>query len=144
MRGAKPKPLELKVVDGNPGRRPLPGPDPSVNPLGYAPRGFTKEQRRAWNQVRRECSWLREADRMLVESFCRAWEQMVVVGPELTAAVLAEADPRRITALQRVVDRARDACLRMMAEMGATATSRARVRKQGEKPGKDPAERYFV
>ena len=43
-----------------------------------------------------------------------------------------------------MLEQARTACLRMMAEMGATASSRARVKGFGGGDRReDPAERYF-
>ncbi len=142
--GRKPKPRELRVIDGNPGRRPLPLPDPSTEPLGRAPQGLSEVERATWARVRRECPWLRKADRMLVETYCRAWFQMVVADRRLVRTVLADGDTDRIAALQKMLDRARDAALRMMAEMGATATSRARVRGCVSHEADDPAERFFA
>ena len=143
-RGRKPKPRELRVVEGNPGKRPLPPPDPSAEPLGNAPRNLSEVERATWARVRRDCPWLRRADRMLVETYCRSWFQMVVADRRLMRAVLADRDPSTIAALQKMLDRARDACLRMMAEMGATATSRARVQGGQRMAQDDPASKYFA
>ncbi len=144
-RGPKPKPLALKVVEGNPGKRRLPPPDPSTAPLGKPPSELTQVERAMWRRVARECPWLRKADRMLVETYCRAWIQMVVADRKLVQAVVVDADRSTLTPLQRMLDQARNACLRMMAEMGATASSRARVEGFGRTdPSADPAQQYFA
>ena len=143
-RGRKPKPAELRIVEGNPGRRPLPVKDPSEQPLGTAPSELHEIERAAWRRVRRECPWLKRADRMLVEMFCRSWMQMVTADRRLVDAVNSGGDESEMRPLQRMLEQARTACLRMMAEMGATASSRARVKGFGDGDRReDPAERYF-
>ena len=147
VRGRKPKPLELRVADGNPGKRPLPEPDPSTDPLGYPPRGMVASQKKIWKEVSKQCSWLRSADRKAMELLCRAWVQMETTGVRITNLVVSqkpftEDDIKLLTVLERTHSRARDFCLRMLAELGATATTRARV--VHPKPKEDPAERYFA
>ena len=41
--------------------------NPKVDPLGPAPRGFTKEQREAWASFQSEMPWLGKSDRVVVE-----------------------------------------------------------------------------
>ena len=146
MRGRKPKPFDVRVVDGTRRKRPKQEPDPAKGPLGYAPTGMTKIERGAWNMVRRECPWLRRADRTLIQIFCRSWYAMVLVDRRQARLILSNQHPdmKEIAVYQRVIEQNRAACLRMMAEMGATPTSRARVSAYGKEPDAvSPAEKYF-
>ena len=147
MRGRKPKPRVLKLLEGNPGKRPLPPPDPSDRLLGRAPRGLTEQERETWRQVARECPWLRRADRALVELFCRSWMQLTVADRRLVTLVVKGGDLQMMAGLQKMVDHARASCLRMLAEMGATAASRARVlggTGASSSQGDDLARKYFA
>ena len=127
MRGRKPKLRVVRELEGNPGKRPLPPKDPSEQTLGRAPHGLTEGERETWRRVARECPWLRRADRALVELFCRSWLQLTVADRRLVTLVMQEGDLQTLAGLQKMADHARAACLRMLAEMGATAASRARV-----------------
>ena len=127
MRGRKPKLRVVRELEGNPGKRPLPPKDPSDQALGRAPQGLTSEERETWRRVARECPWLRRADRALVELFSRSWLQLTVADRRLVTLVVKGGDLHALDGLQRMVNQARASCLRMLAEMGATATSRARV-----------------
>ena len=146
MRGRKPKLRVVRELEGNPGKRPLPPPDPSEQPLGREPQGLTDGERATWRKVARECPWLRRADRVLVELFCRSWLQLTVADRRLVKLVAEGGDLQMIAALQKMVDHARASCLRMLAEMGATAASRARVLGAGvsSSKGDDLARKYFA
>ena len=146
MRGRKPKPRVLKLLEGNPGKRPLPPPDPSDRLLGRAPQGLTEGERETWRRVARECPWLRRADRALVELFCRSWLQLTVADRRLVTLVVEGGDLQMMAGLQKMVDHARASCLRMLAEMGATAASRARVLSAGGavREGDPVARKYFA
>ena len=77
------------------------------------------------------------ADRKLVD---------LVIGDESDPELMTihdEGAPQLMTILQRMLDHARNSCLRMMAEMGMTATSRARVLDIVSDEEEDPAAKYF-
>ena len=146
MRGRKPKLRVVSELEGNPGKRPLPPPDPSDQALGRAPQGLTEQERATWRRVVRECPWLRRADRVLVELFCRSWLQLTVADRRLVTLVVEGGDLQMMAGLQKMVDHARASCLRMLAELGATASSRARVLSAGGAAREgDPVDRkYFA
>ena len=145
MRGRKPKPRVLKLLEGNPGKRPLPPPDPSDQALGRSPQGLTEQERATWRRVARDCPWLRRADRTLVELFCRSWLQLTVADRRLVKLVAEGGGP--LADLEKLVSHARASCLRMLAELGATAASRARVLGGTgalSSQGDDLARKYFA
>lgn len=49
MRGRKPKPAHLRMIEGNPGKRPLPRNEPQVTgDLRDPPEWMTEEQQEGW------------------------------------------------------------------------------------------------
>ena len=116
------KVAEATGADGkNPGR--FKGrSSPKVDPLGAAPRGFTKEQREAWAQFADEMPWLGKSDRTVVE-----------VASRLRAAMTA--DP--------LFPMAGFAQLRMcLSSMGGTPSDRTKVPAPNEEEA-DPSDEYL-
>ena len=97
-------------------------------------------------RVRSHAPKPRRADRALVEVFCRSWLQLTVADRRLVTLVVEGGDLQTIAGLQKMVDHARASCLRMLAEMGATAASRARVLSAGggDREGDPVARKYFA
>ena len=146
-RGRKPKPRALRVLEGNPGKRPLPAEDLSANVLGEAPPTLTQKlERDTWTQVRSELWWLREADRSLLEIYCKSWCQMELAHNRILVLLVSDAPSDEYLALQRLMDKSRDTCIRILSEVGGTTTSRVRVSRFGEletKPS-DPVAKYLA
>jgi len=145
-RGPKPKPNVIKLADGNPGRRPLGPEDPCVDPLGLAPQGMQQSERDVWNIVRRECPWLKRADRLLVQDFCRVWVIKRGAETRLIALMIASTDHQMISALERTAVRFGERSTKIMGELGLTPTTRATLSALLEKPKEqtNPKERFFA
>lgn len=159
-RGRKPTPNLVKLMDNNPGKRPIPEVfELSTEPLGLAPDGTPDPERDIWNTIRRECPWLRRADRLLVQDFCRSWilkraaevrlTQLLQHSVRLTGVqldpdehavpiALSEGDDKMLNTLNRMVSTYRHACQTIMSEIGLTPTSRtslAAILDRGETEG---------
>ncbi len=77
MRGAKPKPTVLKLITGNPGRRPLNKgePQPAIA-IPEPPKLLEGEALREWHRltpVMAELGLISELDRALVTAYCQLW-----------------------------------------------------------------------
>ncbi len=146
MAGRKPKPRELRVLEGNPGRRALPPPDISTTPVGEPPPSLGGVEQSIWHTLAAECPWLREADRGLLELFTRSWLTMVVSQRRVVAIMASDApgdgDREMAELAQRAYASSRTDCLRMLAEMGATPATRAKV-SQPSTLDADPSDRFF-
>jgi phage terminase small subunit len=70
IRGRKPKPPHLKLVAGNPGRRPIPdaGPDPGGKPS--MPAWLEGRGAELWREVFSFASWLTVADSYKLAAWC--------------------------------------------------------------------------
>jgi P27 family predicted phage terminase small subunit len=138
MRGRKPKPTALRVIEGNPGKRALNRSEPDAGPLG-APPGDLKgialakwgEMARLWRLV------LTAADRDQLAEYCRleaervqAMEKLAEEGP---IAVTAGGAPVQ-SAWKIILNKCREDMRKIAVEFGGTPASRARVKSNGEPP----------
>jgi P27 family predicted phage terminase small subunit len=151
MRGRRPIPTALKLVSGNPGRRPLPKdePQPEGN-LHEPPEAMSDEQKAEWRYAIENAplGLLRWLDRNLFAQWCiasvdlteaelilrtegkvvnRGGDQRITINPDGTQV-------KTVRSASRVINpwvRARyDAFVRMMkteAELGFSPTSRSRI-----------------
>lgn len=156
MAGRKPTPTHLKLVKGNPGRRPLPAKGkPAERDSPPAPAHLTASARRAWDSVSAmlaRAGVLALVDAMAVELLCEAYADWRAARDELTAfgsnyyqtvnqagGIMHRAHPA--LAVMRDADRRIKAWL---AEFGMTPSARTRidVAPASDEPA-DPAEKYF-
>jgi len=72
MRGKKPKPTALKVLQGNPGKRPLPKNEPVAGGVPTCPSRLSEEAKAAWQRTLEIAHWITEADREVLVTFCEA------------------------------------------------------------------------
>jgi hypothetical protein len=107
--GQRPKPAKLRLVQGNPGKRPINTAEPQSKPLAGPPAAWTGEQQALWRELveAAPASVLMESDRFLIELAARLLAQM---------RSAAEASPGIATQLRQ--------CL---AEMGMSPSSRSRL-----------------
>ena len=80
MRGRKPKPGNLKIIEGNPGKRPL-GEELRPRPLTPTrPEWLLPEAKREWTRIVPELerlSLLTIVDRGALAAYCQAWARAV-------------------------------------------------------------------
>lgn len=126
IRGRKPKPAHLKVVTGNPGRRPIERGEPELfvreEPLAPVKK-LTKAQRALWDRFINKAWWL--ADHDVPKAF-------------MWTCLQAEFDraPSKMAA-------SKVAQLRLVgSELGMDPASRARLG-VGSAPKTDPAAKFF-
>ena len=81
MRGAKPKPTNLKILQGNPGKRPLNKREPKPKLLiPDVPDHLTQSARDEWDRVSRELymlGLLSSIDRSALAGYCQAYSRWV-------------------------------------------------------------------
>lgn len=77
--GQKPKPARLRIVEGNPGHRPVNTAEPDSPPLDLStPDHLTPSEAAAWAEIVEDAPphVLRKADRLLVETTARLLAQV--------------------------------------------------------------------
>lgn len=156
--GTKPKPTQLKLVEGNRGKRPLNRKEPrTVTALPTAPAHLTADALEEWNRV---AHWLHrigllsEVDRAALAAYAQAYGRWVQA--ERAIAKMAEKDQltgglmiktTNGNAIQNpLVGTANKAAADMMryaAEFGMTPSARTRIAAEAPAESDDPAERFF-
>ena len=107
--GQRPKPASLRIIQGNPGKRPINADEPQSAPLAGPPEAWPSEHKAIWFELLQAAPAhvLKQADRFLVELTVRLLAQ-IRANPEVS--------PGLATQLRQ--------CL---AEMGLSPSARSRL-----------------
>lgn len=139
--GRKPKPTALKIIEGNPGRRPLPEFEPRFDPSQPTPPPFLNDDAKVeWGRVSGilyEAGVLTEIDRSVLAAYCQAygvWAQAErEIGKLQDASVLngllmKTKDGNFIQQpLLGIANKARADAIKFASEFGMGPSSRARM-----------------
>jgi P27 family predicted phage terminase small subunit len=154
MKGRKPTPTHLKLVKGNPGRRPLNESEPTPRrERPGAPAHISDKAREAWGYVSGlldRIGVLTEVDAIALEMLCEAYADYIAACAALKAfgsnyyqtvsnegSVMHRAHPA--VAVKQDADRRIKS---WVAEFGMTPSARTRVKVDGEQEA-DSADRFF-
>ncbi|CAJ2878554.1 P27 family phage terminase small subunit [Burkholderia pseudomallei] len=146
MRGRKPTPTALKLVRGNPGKRPLNDAEPSPPAVSdmECPHWLSAAAKPHWpaiaDQLHR-AGLLTDIDHTALGLYCEAFARWVDANEKVVklGAVVKSAHGYPIPSpYLQVANQAYAQLTRMLAEFGMTPSSRSRV--TAKKP--DPAEQY--
>src|SRR5688572_8892567 len=136
MRGRKPKPTVLKLIEGNPGKRRLNDREP-VPPDGMPdpPEFLDAEARAEWDrtsQVLTEMGLLTKADRSALAAYCVAYSRWVQAEAQVAKYGTIVKSPEKGFPMKSpyltVADQALEAMRKLMVEFGLTPSSRSRIR----------------
>ena len=158
MRGRKPTPTHLKLVNGNPGKRKLNGNEPSPEiSKPMPPEHISDEAKIEWGRVVDELyavGCLSKIDRAALAAYCQAYARWLQA--ERAIAEMAKRDMLtgglmiRTTngnpiqnPLVGTANKAMQDMVRYATEFGMTPSARSRVNSEGQKQ-KDPSERFFA
>ena len=132
--GPPPTPTHLKVLRGNPGKRPINKKEPKV-PRGTPrkPSHISDEASREWRRILpilRRSGILHTLDRACIAGYCQAWGRWVEAEEELktTGAIILSPNGFPVQSpYLAVANRAQRQMRMFMSEMGMTPASRTRV-----------------
>jgi P27 family predicted phage terminase small subunit len=152
MRGRKPKPSYLKILAGNPGRRPLNNREPQpTRKTPACPGHLDREARIEWRRICKELDkvgLLTLVDRAVVAGYCQAWSRWVRAENMLreSGEVLESAEGGRYqNPWLAVANKALEQVHKFSALLGLDPSSRSRLKASPSAPANDdPAERYFA
>lgn len=156
MKGRKPTPSHLKLVKGNPGRRPMNAQEPKPSrSRPSAPAHMSDKARETWGYVSGlldRMGILTDIDAVAVEVLCEAYADFLAARAMLKAfgsnyyTTINEAGSEMHRVHPAVAD-VKDADRRIrawLAEFGMTPSARSRVKTNGEEDDQaDPAAAYF-
>jgi P27 family predicted phage terminase small subunit len=134
MRGRRPKPTRLKLLTGNPGKRPLnerePEPEPSVPDC---PPELGAVARREWDRLVVELGKLRiltNLDRAALASYCGAyalWAEAMEQIQKYGAMVKSPSGYPQQSPYLAIANRQAEIMMRIASEFGFTPASRSRI-----------------
>lgn len=134
MRGRKPKPTFLRVVEGNPGRRPLNKREPKPSrDLAAAPADLTDTQKLIWNDAiaSAPAGLLKQLDQSVLRVWVVACDIHVRATMALEKTGLVTLSPDRGVEMQSpylaIVNKQAAIMMKAAAELGFSPSSRSRV-----------------
>ncbi len=144
MRGRKPKPTRLKILEGNPGRRPVNGQEPRPpGGLPSCPAHLSPSAKAEWKRLAgslNRIGMLTEIDRAAMAAYCQAYgrwveaERKLAETPALLKTPAGYVQPSPWIA---IANKQLELMAKFMAELGLTPSSRSRLAIQvpaGPKP----------
>lgn len=143
MPGRKPKPTQLKLVAGNPGKRALPKKEPKAQKAIdlMPPLNLSEAARAHWHQVALQLSAagiLTELDCHALALYCEAFARWVSATQKLRVdglVITSESGYACQSPYLPIANKAFDQMLKLMAEFGMTPSSRSRVEVPEKPPG---------
>ena len=142
MAGRRPKPTALKVLQGNPGKRPLPENEPKPDVPARVPAPpphLSEEAAREWRRTGKKLlrlGLLTDLDKAEFAIYCQSWGRLVEAEEALRRHGPIVMTPNRMPILSpylSIANKAIDQVQRAAASFGMSPSSRAKVT-SGEKP----------
>lgn len=134
MRGRKPKPTSLKLLQGNPGKRPINGREPQPpSSLPTCPSHLSPTAKAEWKRLAKvlnEIGVLTQVDRTVMAAYCQAYGRWVEAEKKLqeTPAILkTPAGYIQQSPWLSISNKQMELMAKFMAELGLTPASRSRL-----------------
>ena len=153
MKGRKPKPTALRLVEGNREHRPLNNLEPKPPAIApRCPRHLDRQARKIWRlttKVMAEMGTLAVSDQAVIAGFCAQYSRWIKAEERLAASEGPDKEVMQTVNghwIQNpwlgISNRAHDKMVKLAAELGLTPTARTRIRL--DKPaGRSRAERLL-
>ena len=151
MKGRKPKPTLLKMLDGNPGKRPLNEREPVCLPgVPLAPEWLDAEAQAEWHRVipdLSEMGVLSRADRPALAAYCTAWSRWVEAEAMVKKFGTIVKSPEKGFPMKSpylsIADQALETMRKLLVEFGLTPSSRSRIRTLGAADAGDEFDQFL-
>jgi P27 family predicted phage terminase small subunit len=139
MRGRKPKPTEIKRIEGNPGKRPLNDAEPVMDAkLPNAPTHLSAEAQKEWRRIGHDlldAGLMSKIDRAALASYCQSWARWVEAETQLKKHGPIVKSPSGYPIQNpwlSIANKAMAQMLKVLPEFGMTPSSRSRIRIDGQ------------
>ena len=150
--GRKPKPSALKLIEGNPGKRPLPENEPKPEPIApKCPTWLHKDAKKEWKRIAPQLErlgLLTQVDMAALAGYCESWAQYkraIEFIHKHGEVYPIKDDEGRVKYLQQVpqvsiANKALQQVRAFCAEFGLTPSARGRMVVPGAKEQEDEME----
>ena len=152
MRGRKRKPTVLKLVEGNPGKRPLNRNEPQPGPLGEPPplvRGRPSALAK-WNELISQECWgpvVTRADADALEAYCLLYARMAEAEEKIARFGMMVKSPQGFPVQSpyvSIANRCREDMRKIASEFGGLPASRSRLSVKPRSKVEDEPQDYFA
>ena len=145
MTGRKPMPSRLRVLKGNPGKRPINRDEPQPDgELGEPLKHLTQPERIVWKELAQLCYWATESDRpafeLLVVNFAKTRKLRKELDKEKSVVRGTRGLVRNPKAYE--LREAEDRAVRLFSAFGLDPSSRTRIRVPPKNPPVDPLAQF--
>ncbi|PZN08636.1 MAG: phage terminase small subunit P27 family [Bacillota bacterium] len=149
-RGPPPKPTVLKVLAGNPGKRPLPQNEPKPAPIApKCPSWLDKIAKREWKRVAGELEklgLLTQVDMAALAAYCQAYSRWVQAEETIKReglVVTTESGYQMPHPAVKIAEKSMQLIRAFCIEFGLTPSARARMALPGKKDEADEFEEWL-
>ena len=151
MRGRKPKPTLLKVLEGNPGRRPLNDREPAApDGVPECPEWLDDVAKAEWFRVSKvlfDMHLLSVADQAALTAYCVEYSRWVFAEAQVKQFGMIVKSPEKGFPMKSpyltVANQAREAMLKLAVEFGFTPSSRSRIRVPDDNEAMDEFDQFM-
>lgn len=136
MKGRKPKPTYMKLVEGNPGKRPLNKNEPVVSDIStHAPKHLSEVAKKEWARMVRllGCGVLKATDQATLAMYCQAYGRWVEAEAHIreNGAVVKSPNGYPIqNPYLSVANKAMEQMTKLLPGMGLTPADRSRIQSE--------------
>lgn len=141
MRGRRPKPTMVKLMEGNPGRRPLNPAEPKPAPqVPEAPVELSPAGRAEWDRLAGELAALgmmTNLDRAALAAYCEAyalWSEAITAIRQYGTMVKSPSGYPMQSPYVAIANKQAELMMRIASEFGFTPASRSRIAVPDERP----------
>jgi P27 family predicted phage terminase small subunit len=139
MAGRRPTPTATKILNGNPGKRPINKSEPKFSGIPTCPKHLDKAAKAEWKRVAAELTaagLLTTVDRAALAAYCSAWSRWIGAETNIQKFGTVIKSPKSGFPIQNpyvgVANTALDQMRKFAVEFGMTPSSRSRIHVAGE------------
>jgi P27 family predicted phage terminase small subunit len=132
-----PKPSALKILQGNPGKRPLNGNEPKPSGVPTCPDGLSKGARKEWKRISKEliaCSLLTRVDRAGLAIYCETYARWEHATEQVNKYGVMVKDPSDLSGKRAmpnpylsIAEKAAETVRKLLPEFGLSPSGRSRL-----------------
>lgn len=148
--GRKPTPTNLKVLRGNPGKRPLNKDEPKPPPIApKCPSHLDKEAKKEWRRIAPELEklgLLTRIDMAALAAYCQAYGRWIEAESMIRKHGMLVKTPNGFPVMSpflTIVNKALDQMKSYLVEFGLSPSSRSRINLPGGEKEVDPFEEFL-
>ena len=136
-RGPAPKPQNLRILEGNPGRLPLNPDEPDPKGEARCPSWLSDDAKKQWKRIAptlKNCGLLTRADENCLASYCDALAWYIKISEKLDTVLLEDQHGKRVHPLVTAQRNYAELMIKFGGRLGLSPSDRNGLKVSGKKP----------